>query len=1205
MENVRIAILSADDTVCAFLDNSVDKCMPYWDEILHTYLQGSQYTFELRTLADHDDAQFIVEGNHCSFRYKNHDYYCTIVHVEKSEHEIYMQAYGLTLELTNETVDGFSGSSLSIVQYIQHYQFENTFVIGVNEVSDKRISHEWTGQETILARLFSTANVFDAELEFITELNDDYSLKQITLNIYRKHSDDYQGIGEDKSGTIIRYGQGIEGITKTSDITELYTAIRPTGTDGLTLTGLGDKKEYDADGNLEFWHEANGRDIRAMQSRERFPSLAMGADNDRWIAYMWTMETDNVNMLYGRALAELRKNCVPKNSYDVQGYIDGNIGDTYTIEDAEFKPVLYLQARIVEQQICFTDRTKCSTVLDNFTEIESQISGDLLTQMQEMINANKTYQLVVSSSKGLILPKGVDHTVLTAYVRDKSQDVTGNFTVNWYKNSALVYTGTSLSVSRDSLNPSAVYRIVAVDANGQTRAMTEITLAAVTDGTSITITNQVITYQVSDSGTSIPTGEWLTEIPEVQPGEYLWVRTVITYSDGTSVTQHSVSRNGVDGSDGQDGTSVTIISTSVVYQAHTSGIVAPTGQWLESPPNIAPGMFLWTRTTVVYSDGKETVSYSVSRSGTDGQDGQDGTSITITSTSVTYQVSTSGTTVPSGTWSSSIPTVSAGQYLWTRTIVNYSDGKSTTSYSVSRFGVDGADADQPLRLIIESSAGQIFKNSGIATTLRARVYQGNDELTQAEFEKYGVVKWYRNSETSAISLGATRVISEGSEESTVTYRAQLEGAEVPAGRNLLLNTNQGKTGWWWNTNSGTVSITDEVEKGVNITNFAKTGDPGMWNAVQYRGGIAFSEIKPGTAYTLSFYLRDNLRDLNKSLNVFIMQSNGANRMTKNPTPLIVQAKKGDWLYAQTTLYTNDTLPTQIGSQQLYFSGFGDTDVSYSIKDLKLESGIEATPWTPAPEDGIDLPTKILAFDVITLATVTDVQGIYRFYQLATSMPTKPTTYPPASPWMDEMPGYQLGNQDSLYFVDVTVFNDLTYQYGEVQLSTDYEAVKATYADALQQIANAEKQMQSEIQKTNESIRAEVSEDYYKKDQTDDLLGTISTALEQTKDSFTMQFNSFQADLNSVNADNSAKFQELYQYIRFKGGSIELGEAGNTITLTIENDRISFKQAGQEIAYMSNNQLYITDANIVTSLRVGNFIFSPRPNGSLDFKKVGA
>lgn len=1021
-ENVRIAILSADDTVCAFLDNDVDRALHYYDETLHTYLQGSQYTFEATVLADHEDAQNIIEGNHCSFKYKNHDYYCTIIKVEKSEEEIIFLAYGLTLELTNETVDAFSGTSLSFEQYIQHYGFENTFVIGVNEVSDKRISYEWTGQDTILSRLFSTATAFDAELEFVTELNDDYSLKQITMNIYRKHDEENQGIGEDKSGTVIRYGQEIRGISKTSDISDLYTAIRPIGTDGLTVASIGEREVLDENGNREFYHANGGQDIYAWQSRDRFPSLAMGADYDRWIVSYWSYETDNPETLYGQALAQLKKNCVPKVEYDVDSYIDGNIGDTYTIEDAEFNPVLYLEARIVEQEICFTDKTKCKTKLDNFTELTSEISEDLLSQMEDMINANKTYQLIISSSNGLILPEGVDHTVLTAYVRDKSQDVTGNFTVNWYKNSALVYTGTSLSVSRESLNPSAVYWIVAVDANGQTRAMTEITLAAVTDGTSITITNQVITYQVSDSGTAIPTGEWLTEIPEVQPGQYLWVRTVITYSDGTSVTQHSVSRNGVDGSDGQDGTSVTIISTSVVYQAHTSGIVAPTGQWLESPPNIAPGMYLWTRTTVIYSDGQQTVSYSVSRSGLDGSDG---TSVTIISTSVTYQVSDSGTVTPSGGWLAEIPDVDAGQYLWTRTIVNYSDGKSTTSYSVSRFGVDGSDASNTYRLIIESSAGQIFKNSGIATTLRARVYQGVTELIESEINDIGVVKWYRNNEPSAISTGITRVISEGSEESTVTYRAQLE---------------------------------------------------------------------------------------------------------------------------------DDTA---------------------------------------------------LAFDIITLATVTDIQGIYRFYQLTTSKPSKPTAYPPGSPWSDEMSGYQLGNQDSLYFVDVTVFNDLTYQYGEVQLSTDYEAVKATYADALQQIANAEKQMQSEIQKTSESIRTEVSEDYYKKDQTDDLLGTISTALEQTKDSFTMQFNSFQADLENVNADNSAKFQELYQYIRFKGGSIELGESGNTITLTIENDRISFKQAGQEIAYMSNNQLYITDANIVTSLRIGNFIFSPRPNGSLDFKKVGA
>ncbi len=76
--------------------------------------------------------------------------------------------------------------------------------------------------------------------------------------------------------------------------------------------------------------------------------------------------------------------------------------------------------------------------------------------------------------------------------------------------------------------------------------------------------------------------------------------------------------------------------------------------------------------------------------GSNGINGKDGTSVSISSTSVTYQVSSSGTSTPTGTWSTSIPSTSAGQYLWTKTVVTYSDGKSTTSYSVSRNGTNGA-----------------------------------------------------------------------------------------------------------------------------------------------------------------------------------------------------------------------------------------------------------------------------------------------------------------------------------------------------------------------------------------------------------------------------------------------------------------------------------------------------------------------------------
>lgn len=74
------------------------------------------------------------------------------------------------------------------------------------------------------------------------------------------------------------------------------------------------------------------------------------------------------------------------------------------------------------------------------------------------------------------------------------------------------------------------------------------------------------------------------------------------------------------------------------------------------------------------------------------KDGSDGTSVTIISKSVTYQISASGTEAPTGTWSDKVVlTTDTKPYLWTRTIVVYSDTNSTTSYSVSYRGKDGTN----------------------------------------------------------------------------------------------------------------------------------------------------------------------------------------------------------------------------------------------------------------------------------------------------------------------------------------------------------------------------------------------------------------------------------------------------------------------------------------------------------------------------------
>lgn len=232
------------------------------------------------------------------------------------------------------------------------------------------------------------------------------------------------------------------------------------------------------------------------------------------------------------------------------------------------------------------------------------------------------------------------------------------------------------------------------------------------------------------------------------------------------------------GATGQNGTSVTVSSTSVTYQIGTSGTTKPTGTWSPNVPNVPNGQFLWTKTVVTYSDGKSTEAYSVSYKGTNGTNGSNGTSVTVSSTSVTYQTSTSGTTPPTGTWNPTVPNVPNGQYLWTKTVVKYSDGKSTESYSVSYKGTNGTNGKDGLDAItmaITSSGGTIFKNTAIATTLTAHVYKGGVEVSGSALTSLGTIKWYKDGGTTAVATGSTYTISAGDVSNKATFSAQLEG----------------------------------------------------------------------------------------------------------------------------------------------------------------------------------------------------------------------------------------------------------------------------------------------------------------------------------------------------------------------------------------------------------------------------------------------
>ena len=483
MNNIRIAILNKLDKLLAFMDNDAPKALHYYNDEFHEYLKGSAYTFKFRCNTDHEDSQNIVEGNKIAFHdvAKNKDYYLNIMYVEKDEYEIRVECYGLLFELLNEDSGPYSTSqAMTFIQYWEIFDSEGSVDVNINEVADRSIKNEWTGTETLLSRLYSLATVFSAEIEFTVELNSDYSLNRIVANIYREHSDECQGMGQNRTDIKLHYGTDISGVTKVLDITKLYTAIRPIGKDGLKITNL-NKTEYDENGEVIYQSTSGDDAIRAVQARDNFPSNIKNAE-DGYIMHVWEYDTDNVEMLYGQALAELKKISEPNVKYEIEGYVDVNIGDTVEISDEEYKPVLYLRARVIEQIRSFTDPDRFKTVFSNVVELQSEVSEDLIAKMQDLIAENKSYTSSILSDNGTIFKNSEGESTLQVKVYGGGADVTGDFTYKWYKDGTEFSSGSSLKIYANQVSDKAVYKVETVDPSGVVRAISETTVSNVNDG---------------------------------------------------------------------------------------------------------------------------------------------------------------------------------------------------------------------------------------------------------------------------------------------------------------------------------------------------------------------------------------------------------------------------------------------------------------------------------------------------------------------------------------------------------------------------------------------------------------------------------------------------------------------------------------------------------------------------------------------------
>lgn len=194
-------------------------------------------------------------------------------------------------------------------------------------------------------------------------------------------------------------------------------------------------------------------------------------------------------------------------------------------------------------------------------------------------------------------------------------------------------------------------------------------------------------------------GTWLPDIPTVNPGEYLWTRTTWFYSDGTNEQGFSVAKMGEQGPKGDRGNDglpgkngIGIRNTSVLYGLSVSETVPPTA-WYQNPPALVKGQWFWTKTVWTYTDNTNETGYQKTYVARDGNDGNNGIAgkdgVGIRSTTITYAQGTSGTLAPTTGWTSQVPNVPAGQFLWTKTVWSYTDNTNETGYSVSKIGEQG------------------------------------------------------------------------------------------------------------------------------------------------------------------------------------------------------------------------------------------------------------------------------------------------------------------------------------------------------------------------------------------------------------------------------------------------------------------------------------------------------------------------------------
>ncbi|AIG43332.1 hypothetical protein ID09_04510 [Streptococcus suis 6407] len=481
----------------AFIDNNKQETLNFYNDKWTRYLSKASSLFEFTVFKQtiqtdvipYQTANALNDQSFVSFVYKGRTYLFNVMTIEETEHTITCTCKDLNLELTNEYTNPFKSDQPRTFEEYCNVMGLLDFAalrIGVNEISDQRRTLEWTGQDTKLNRILSLANKFDAEVDFEVKLNANGTIKDFILNVYREHDDKHQGVGKVRSDIILKKGKNIRSIKRKIDKTDLIVnAVRPTaqGENGqeITIAGLGPWEVKNENGVVEFFQQ--GEMLYAPISMQKYPSAWTDStgNRDKYTRKDITVDTKSKEMLRTQAYKELMRSAYPSVTYEIDGYVDLEIGDTAKVYNGDFYPALLLEVRVSEQTISFTKPSTNKTVFDNVRALKNKLSSGIQERWQELFEASKPYLIKLATDNGVIFKNQIGQSIITPSLYKGGKPVTTGVTWRWSLDGT-VKTGMTYTVRGADVTNTSTLTVAAYIGNDEV-AVDELSFVNVLDGT--------------------------------------------------------------------------------------------------------------------------------------------------------------------------------------------------------------------------------------------------------------------------------------------------------------------------------------------------------------------------------------------------------------------------------------------------------------------------------------------------------------------------------------------------------------------------------------------------------------------------------------------------------------------------------------------------------------------------------------------------